>query len=45
MIENLRSEKENITKDVRNLFELEKLKKETIGTTIKKISKRYKKFL
>ena len=32
---NLRPEEENIIKDVRNLFRLEKLKKETIDTTIK----------
>ena len=36
MIENLRPEEENIIKDVRNLFRLEKLEK-TIDTTIKGI--------
>ena len=30
-----RHEEENIIKDARNLFRLEKLKKETIDTTIK----------
>ena len=37
MIENPSPEEENIIKDVRNLFRLEKLKKETIDTTIKDI--------
>ena len=34
---NARPEKENIIKDVRNLFRLEKLRKETIDTTTKDI--------
>ena len=37
MIESPSFEEETITKDVRNLFRLEKLEKETIGTTIKSI--------
>ena len=37
MMENPRSEEENIIKDVRSLFRLEKLKKETTDTTIKDI--------
>ena len=37
MIENRRLEEENIIKDVRNLFRLKKLKKETTDTTIKSI--------
>ena len=37
MMENPRPEEENIIKDVRNLFRLEKLKKETIDTIIKDI--------
>ena len=36
-MENPRPEEENINKDVRNLFRLEKQKKETIDTTIKDI--------
>ena len=36
-MENPRPEKENIIKDVRNIFRLEKLKKEIIDTTIKDI--------
>ena len=35
MMESVSLEQENIIKDVRNLFRLEKLKKETIDTTIK----------
>ena len=35
MMDSLSLEQENIIKDVRNLFRLEKLKKETIDTTIK----------
>ena len=35
MMENTSLEGENIVKDVRGLFRLEKLKKETINTTIK----------
>ena len=37
LIENPRPEKENIIKDVRNLFSLEKLEKETIDTAIKEM--------
>ena len=37
MTESPSFEEENIIKDVRNLFRLEKLKKETIDTTIKDI--------
>ena len=33
MIGNKRPEEENIVKDIRNLFRLEKLKTETIDTT------------
>ena len=40
-MKNLRPEEENIVKDVRNLFRLEKLKK-TIDTTIKDIRKRFR---
>ena len=36
-MENPSPEKENIIKHVRNLFRLEKLKKETIDTTIKDV--------
>ena len=36
-MENPNPEEENIIKDVRNYFRLEKLKKETIATTIKYI--------
>ena len=36
-MENLRPEEENIIKDVRNLFRLEKRKKKTTDTTIKGI--------
>ena len=36
-MENPGPEKESIIKDVRNLFRLEKLKKETVDTTIKDI--------
>ena len=38
MRENPRHKEENIIKDVRNLFRLEKTKKETIDTTIKEIT-------
>ena len=37
MMENPRFGEDNIIKSVRNLFRLEKLKKETINTTIKDI--------
>ena len=37
MMADLRSEKENIIKYVRNHFRLEKLKKEAVDTTIKDI--------
>ena len=37
MTESPRLEEENIIKDVRYLFRLEKLKKETIDTTVKDI--------
>ena len=37
MTENLRTEEGNIIQDVKNLFRLEKLRKETIDTTIKDI--------
>ena len=36
-MENPRPEEENIIEDVRNLFRLEKLEKETVDTTIKDI--------
>ena len=36
-MENPRPEQENIIRDVRNFFRLEKLKKETTDTTIKDI--------
>ena len=37
MMENPKPEEENIIKDVRNVFTLEKPKKETVDTTIKDI--------
>ena len=37
MVESPNVEEENTIKDVRNLFRLEELKKETIDTTIKVI--------
>ena len=36
-MENARLEEENIIKDVRNLFRLEKIRKETNDTTVKDI--------
>ena len=38
-MENPRPKEENIIKDVRNLFRLEKIKKKTIDTKIKDIKK------
>ena len=39
MMENQRPKEENMIKDVRNLFRLEKLEKERIDTTIKDIKR------
>ena len=36
-MENLRPEEENLIKDLKNLFRIKKLKKETIDTTFKYI--------
>ena len=41
-MEHPRFEEENIIKDIRNLFRLENLKKETIDTTIKDIKNLFK---
>ena len=42
MMESPSLEAEKIIKDVRNIFKLEKLKKETIDTTIKYIRNRFR---